>query len=757
MSEGKGITNNFFHKVRKLQREQKWEEAIALYQDAIALNPNFAWYHHNLGEVLERFGRINEAKVAYRQAIELNSRSALSYYKLGRLLAEGCRLDQSIEVLSAGLKLKPNYHKYHKLLKNVVDKKLEIQESRRVVEEELDILLTKIAKTVDLDVVKPATAVIENAQLLSFPQTIGKMIALTDDIMQKGGFTPSKAPGFTRKLFELYQLIVNVDSLKSQAFAIYRLMVSLESICGFIKSAKVNDSYLTKIASQPSSEIIIIDTKKFSRLKLPLKILLSCFVDEKLLDIESSKVVLELLTEVADFSSTDIFTALVGASRQADSLLNDSKLISENCDSLNSANKHEERNLKYLRANKIFWSDIFVSERLCIPLLGANHASQSIYPLGTIAMSSGGYGFFAYPFLLGPMVIAPLYAEWMSILYGLAILDLNSNKLVLLCQPHLVSEIQDTFAKSLIELISKSTTSSPLAIPKFSTILGFRVNFGHTIINETSCLDLMKHKSAHNKCPNILIGDYDFLDTFSLVKSFGCQVDILSQFKCENLDSYVLPNHVACPLTTQMATSSALSLVRRGHIFSSEENPKALYFVVDYRKGSRYFVNIRDVLNLLIESVINLDVFIIIDGLTQVNLPLKKAEQNRSLHTAVEEVLSASKTKNELEVSQKLIITDGLTFPEKIETFSKYNIKAAFAPYGSSLMIPIYILNVPIYIFGTEIFRQYERQLWHITRYCHKERILKENVVKSSSLSNQGYQVMLSDFKTKLEKVISSL
>lgn len=129
MLEKIDITNSFFHKVRKLQRDQKWEEVIALYQEAIALNPNFARYHHNLGEILERLGRIDEAIAAYSQAIELNSRSALSHYKLGIILAKGDRLDQSIEVLRAGLKLKPSYHKYYNLLGNLLAQKGEWEQA----------------------------------------------------------------------------------------------------------------------------------------------------------------------------------------------------------------------------------------------------------------------------------------------------------------------------------------------------------------------------------------------------------------------------------------------------------------------------------------------------------------------------------------------------------------------------------------------------------------------------------------------------
>jgi FkbM family methyltransferase len=107
-----------FHRARKLQREGKLEEAIPAYQSVIAQNPAFYLAYQNLGESLEGLGRWEEAIIHYRQAIKLNSNSALSHYQLGRALVKSGCLNQGIEVLNAGLKLKPGYHKYYEQLRN---------------------------------------------------------------------------------------------------------------------------------------------------------------------------------------------------------------------------------------------------------------------------------------------------------------------------------------------------------------------------------------------------------------------------------------------------------------------------------------------------------------------------------------------------------------------------------------------------------------------------------------------------------------
>ena len=52
------------------------EEAIAAYQQAIALDAKFAYPHNGLGNVYRKLGRSDEAIAAYQQAIALDSKSA---------------------------------------------------------------------------------------------------------------------------------------------------------------------------------------------------------------------------------------------------------------------------------------------------------------------------------------------------------------------------------------------------------------------------------------------------------------------------------------------------------------------------------------------------------------------------------------------------------------------------------------------------------------------------------------------------------
>ena len=56
-----------------------WEDAEASFNQAIAVMPDFAEAHYNLGNVLKDLGRLDEAEASYNQAIALKPYFADSY------------------------------------------------------------------------------------------------------------------------------------------------------------------------------------------------------------------------------------------------------------------------------------------------------------------------------------------------------------------------------------------------------------------------------------------------------------------------------------------------------------------------------------------------------------------------------------------------------------------------------------------------------------------------------------------------------
>ena len=62
------------------------DEAVVAFQHAIALDPNHANAHNNLGVVLRAQGEVVAAEAAYRAAIRLDSGHSDAYTNLGLLL-----------------------------------------------------------------------------------------------------------------------------------------------------------------------------------------------------------------------------------------------------------------------------------------------------------------------------------------------------------------------------------------------------------------------------------------------------------------------------------------------------------------------------------------------------------------------------------------------------------------------------------------------------------------------------------------------
>ena len=87
----------------------RWDQALELIGSAIALRPDVAVYHGNLGEAYRRLGRHEEAVGSLRQALALAPDSAEALNNLGCTLAALGRSEEAIERLNRAVALKPDY------------------------------------------------------------------------------------------------------------------------------------------------------------------------------------------------------------------------------------------------------------------------------------------------------------------------------------------------------------------------------------------------------------------------------------------------------------------------------------------------------------------------------------------------------------------------------------------------------------------------------------------------------------------------
>jgi Flp pilus assembly protein TadD len=96
-----------------LTNKGQLDEAIAACRQAIALRPNYAEAHSNLGNALIGRGQLDEAIAAFRQAVILNPKLSEAHSNLGNSLRDKGQLDEAIVVFRQAITLNPNIPEAH--------------------------------------------------------------------------------------------------------------------------------------------------------------------------------------------------------------------------------------------------------------------------------------------------------------------------------------------------------------------------------------------------------------------------------------------------------------------------------------------------------------------------------------------------------------------------------------------------------------------------------------------------------------------
>ena len=97
-------------KALALDSLRQYELAIAAYNNAIKLDPDYLWAWNNRGEAYAELGQIDEAVVDFNKAIELDqAKSFVPLNNLGKLFYEQRDYEQSIEYYQQAIKIKEDY------------------------------------------------------------------------------------------------------------------------------------------------------------------------------------------------------------------------------------------------------------------------------------------------------------------------------------------------------------------------------------------------------------------------------------------------------------------------------------------------------------------------------------------------------------------------------------------------------------------------------------------------------------------------
>ncbi|MEP7274711.1 MAG: tetratricopeptide repeat protein [Betaproteobacteria bacterium] len=103
-----------------LQSQQKWDDAIACYREALVLAPAFVDAHNNLGALLHRRGRLPEALACYRAALSLRPGSADLHYNLASALRDQGVAADAAAAFRRAISLQPDHLLAHCNLGNLL-------------------------------------------------------------------------------------------------------------------------------------------------------------------------------------------------------------------------------------------------------------------------------------------------------------------------------------------------------------------------------------------------------------------------------------------------------------------------------------------------------------------------------------------------------------------------------------------------------------------------------------------------------------
>ncbi|GET40205.1 DUF5672 family protein [Microseira wollei] len=103
-----------------VKKQGKLDDAIACYQKAIQLQPNYAPPYNSLGIVYREKGQLDRAIESYQKAIECQENYVQAYNNLGNALRDEGKLDDAIASYQQALKLDPDYINAHFNLGNAL-------------------------------------------------------------------------------------------------------------------------------------------------------------------------------------------------------------------------------------------------------------------------------------------------------------------------------------------------------------------------------------------------------------------------------------------------------------------------------------------------------------------------------------------------------------------------------------------------------------------------------------------------------------
>jgi tetratricopeptide (TPR) repeat protein len=105
------------------------DEAISQYQTALQITPDSAEVHINLGNALFQKGSVDEAISQYQTALQITPDDAKAWYNLGNALLQKGGVDEAISQYQKALQIRPDYAEAHNNLGGALFQKGKVDEA----------------------------------------------------------------------------------------------------------------------------------------------------------------------------------------------------------------------------------------------------------------------------------------------------------------------------------------------------------------------------------------------------------------------------------------------------------------------------------------------------------------------------------------------------------------------------------------------------------------------------------------------------
>ena len=315
--------------------------------------------------------------------------------------------------------------------------------------------------------------------------------------------------------------------------------------------------------------------------------------------------------------------------------------------------------------------------------------------------------------------------------------------------------------KRLLAYLESAPKLEASAQDKVSLMTGAMVNnFGHTVLNHCSIISLLKNTDLSGAVDKIYIGNSDFLEFSSIIrepyKTEAMSLHYEDAFGGFILDGTVLP--VATTLPSRSSLDILMQFASDGVAPAAAQGP-ALLLVLDNRKGRRSCQNTDAIIRAVCDEVKRHGdaTTIVIDGLTAVPRFDGKAWQMRAFHGIDADALAAQMKAAGID-QDRLVILDGLSLREKLRLCARYAFLGCVAPLGSSLMFPIYFLNIGVVGFGESRMAGLMEGAWewHVGMGCHARRTESLHIARPSREGPDGYETDISELVRLLKKVLET-